>query len=326
MAQTRVRNEYSTNYDAVRVPASKRVNSSGLRTSTYDGVHHLVGFHADGGYSAFFGNMPTMNVSPGGYTAGFGFDYAYTGRGLILQTGVAVRWQDVQNQFGNDSLIIDPATDAEGTPFKLRYDFTNRIDRSRNVYVQVPLLAGLYFYNFYFLAGAKVSLQVLGSTQTTLSLTTTAEYNRYIGLWEEMDNHGIRKEVEQLRDCPKLDLKFDVLANLEIGYEWSFSNYGKRGYRKQNARDCRLRLAAFLECGLLDISPNTKLKPYIIPSATPYDFSTFEFNHILSTADASNYHFRNLFTGIRLSFFFFGYQSSEKCILCGPLGDEIKLR
>ena len=326
VAQTRVRNDYSSNTDRVRAASSKRVNHSGLRTTAYDGVHHLVGLHVDGGYSAMFGNMPVMHTAPGGYTAGFGLDYSYTGRGLILQTGVGIRWQDVRNRFDNDSLVVDPAMDSEGVPYRLKYDFTDRYDRSRNIYVQVPVLAGMYFYNFYFLAGLKFSAQLAGWTRTDTYVSTTASYDRYIGIWEEMDNHGIRKDVEESRDGEALKLKFDLMGTAEIGYEWAMGNYGKKGYKKQNAKDYRLRLSAFLECGLLDISPNTKLSVYKIPDETPYDFSTFEFNHHLSTAQAADYHFRNLFAGIRLSFFFFGYQSTEKCILCGPLGDEIKMR
>jgi hypothetical protein len=325
-AQTRVTNDYSTNSDRLRTSSGKRVNATGLRTTAYDGVHHLVGLHLDGGYSAFFGNIPGMKTAPGGYTAGFGLDYCYTGRGLIIQTGLGIRWQDVQNRFGADSLIVDPATDSEGINFKLRYDFTDRIDRARNIYLQIPIQAGMYFYSFYFLAGLKLHAQVAGWTQPFVYVSTSASYDRYIGNWEEMDNHGYRKEVEELRNEPQLKLSFDAMAAFEIGYEWAFGNYGKKGYRKQAAKDYRLRLAAFLDLGLLDISPNTKNDPYTIPKETPYDFSTFEFNHMLSTATAADYHFRNLFTGVRLSFFFFGYQSTEKCILCGPLGDEIKLR
>ena len=325
-AQTRVVNDYSTNQYDIKPSSSKHVNSGGLRTTTYDGVHHLVGLHVDGGYTAMFGNMPTMSTGPGGYTTGFGLDYCYTGRGLIIQTGIGIRWQDVNNRFSNDSLIVDPATDSEGVNFRLKYDFTNRVDNSRNLYLQVPLQAGMYFYNCYFLAGIKLNWQLIGWTRPDVFVSTTATYDRYIGIWEEMDNHGIRKDVEEIRENDRLKLKIDVLACAEIGYEWALGNYGKKGYMKSEAKDYRLRLAAFVECGLANICPKTKLEPYVIPAATPYDFSTFEFNHILSTASAANYNAHNLFAGIKLTFIFFGYQSSEKCILCGPLGDEIKMR
>ena len=326
VGQTRVVNDYSTNIDKVKNSSSKRINPSGLRTTAYDGVHHLVGLHVDGGYSAIFGNYPTMSTSPGGYTTGLGLDYCYTGRGLLIQTGIGIRWQDVNNRFGNDSLIVNPATDSEGVNFRLKYDFTDRVDGSRNIYVQVPLLAGMYFYNCYFLAGLKLNWQVAGWTTPKLNVSTTATYERYIGVWEEMDNHGIRKDVEEVRENGRLQLKMDVLVCAEIGYEWALGNYGKKGYMKASAKDYRLRLAAFAEVGLANICPKTDLKPYIIPEATPYDFSTFEFNHILSTAGAKSYNAHNVFAGIKLSFFFFGYQSTEKCILCGPLGDEIKMR
>ena len=323
-AQTRVVNDYSRN-DRLQSKSGKRVNGSGLRTTTYDGVHHLLGIHVDGGYSKMFGNMPTILNRPGGYTIGAGFDYSYTGRGLILQTGLAVRWQDVSNRVLNDSLIIDPITDTEGTPFRLQYNMTDRVDMSRNLYLQIPVLAGTYFYGAYFLAGVKLNFQLLGNTKTKLNVTTTATYDKYIGPWEEMDNHGIRKEVEEVRNGSKLDLKFDVMATAEIGYEWSLGNYGKKGYHKHSAKDYRVRLGAFVECGLLDIMPKSNKVSYVIPEQSRYDFSTFEFNHLYSTAEAKQYHARNFFTGVRLTFFFFGKQSTEKCILCGPLGDETKM-
>lgn len=324
-SQTRVVNEHSKN-DRLHSSSGKHVNGSGLRTTTYDGIHHLVGIHVDGGYSKMFGNMPNVLNTPGGYTAGLGFDYSYTGRGLIIQTGVAVRWQDVHNKVLNDSLVVDPLTDTQGTEFRLQYDFTDRVDVSRNLYVQVPVLAGTYIYGAYFLAGVKLNLQLMGNTQSKLNVTTTATYDKYIGPWEEMDNHGIRKEVEEMRDGDKLNLKFDVLATAEIGYEWSLGNYGKKGYRKQSAKDYRVRLGAFVECGLLDIMPKGDKRSYVIPEESRYDFCTFDFNHSFSTAEATKYHVRNFFTGVRLTFFFYGKQSTEKCILCGPLGDEIKMR
>lgn len=323
-AQTRVVNDFSRN-DRLQSKSGKRVNGSGLRTTTYDGVHHLLGIHVDGGYSKMFGNMPTILNRPGGYTIGAGFDYSYTGRGLILQTGLAVRWQEVSNRVLNDSLIIDPITDTEGTPFRLQYNMTDRVDMSRNLYLQIPVLAGTYFYGAYFLAGVKLNFQLLGNTKTKLNVTTTATYDKYIGPWEEMDNHGIRKEVEEVRNGRKLDLKFDVMATAEIGYEWSLGNYGKKGYHKHSAKDYRVRLGAFVECGLLDIMPKGNKVSYVIPEQSRYDFSTFEFNHLYSTAEAKQYHARNFFTGVRLTFFFFGKQSTEKCILCGPLGDETKM-
>ena len=325
VAQTRAVNEHSKG-DRLRSSSGKRVNGSGLRTTAYDGIHHLVGLHVDGGYSKMFGNMPQVSNRPGGYTLGLGLDYSYTGRGLIIQTGLAVRWQDVQNNVLNDSLVINQIKDSEGTPYRLKYDMTDRVDQARNLYIQLPIMAGRYFYGAYFLAGLKLNFQLMGNTKTKLNVTSTASYDRYIGPWEEMDNHGIRKEVEEVRNGGKLNLKFDVMATAEIGYEWSLGNYGKKGYHKKNALDYRLRLGAFVECGRLDIMPKGDKKSYIIPDASRYDFSTFEFNHSFSTEAARSYHVRNFFTGVRLTFFFYGKQSTEKCILCGPLGDETKMR
>ena len=171
VAQTRAVNEHSKG-DRLRSSSGKRVNGSGLRTTAYDGIHHLVGLHVDGGYSKMFGNMPQVSNRPGGYTLGLGLDYSYTGRGLIIQTGLAVRWQDVQNNVLNDSLVINQIKDSEGTPYRLKYDMTDRVDQARNLYIQLPIMAGRYFYGAYFLA---IALGFSGKEAAAISIIGGAD-------------------------------------------------------------------------------------------------------------------------------------------------------
>ena len=115
-----------------------------------------------------------------------------------------------------------------------------------------------------------------------------------------------------------LQLKVDVLGVIEGGYELAFSNKGKPGYHRSNMNDQRVRIGAFAEIGILNIMPNTKNALYLVPDATGYDFQTFQYNHIFSTGKVSSAH--HFFAGIRLTYFFFGVQSKEKCLLCGMHG------
>ena len=152
-------------------------------------------------------------------------------------------------------------------------------------------------------------------------VSSTAKYDDYIGPIEEMDNHGIRKEVPLTPDQQKgeaLKLKIDVLGVIEAGYEMAFSNKGKPGYHRSNMNDQRLRIGAFAEMGILNITPKTKKALYDVPASSAYDFQTFTYNHVLSTGQIGSTH--NFFAGIRITYFFFGVQSKEKCLLCDTHG------
>lgn len=325
VGQTRALNEHSKAKKVVSSIPDKHLNKSGLRTTAYDGIHHLVGFHLDGGYSSLLSTMPSLSSNLGGYGLGFGLDYCYNNKKLILQTGLSLRWQDVGNGVRNDSLSFSMVDSDSKTPFTLRYDFQDRKDISRNLYLQVPIMAGTYFYGFYFLAGLKLSLAFAGNTEVHTTITTSGDYDKYIGPVYQMDNHGFRDHVEEIYRNDRLKLRFDVMACAEIGREWSMGNYGKRGYKKQSAKDYRLRLSAFAEFGILDIEPHTENDAYVIPKNTPYDFITFNVNPVASTKAMWDYSLHNLTAGIRISFFFFGIQTTEKCILCGALGDEKRM-
>lgn len=324
LAQTRL---WSSTLEGEKRLRDHSLSSIGLRTTQYDGVHHLIGISVDAAYSALLTNMPYVTQTPGGYGVGLGLHYAYLNGKLLVQLGADVRWQDVQNK-QSDICIERKDIDTWGIPFDLKYDIVNRSDKSRNLYVEVPLQAGFIMIGgCYVLIGPKLNFQVYGSTYSSNITTTTARYpDRYIGVFEEMDNHGIRKEVPLNVKHEKLNFKFNVMASAEVGYEFGISTKGYRSYRKNDTDDYRLRIAGFVDIGLLNIMPKGDAPLYNIPEETRYDFATFEFNHPFSTIDAQNYSLHNLFTGVKLSFFFYGYQSQEKCILCGSRGIQRKYR
>ncbi len=315
-AQTRIFGDWGSNYR----PEKNKINKAGLYTDQYDGVRHLAGLQVDGGYSMFISKSDVMSMRPGGYTAGASLLYTYLNGIFFIQTGVGVRWQDVKNTV-SDQFDSKDLQDAAGTNMHMTYDFKNRIDESRMLYLQVPLYVGGYARGFYFMIGPKFYMPLYGSTQLDLTATSIGHYDKYIGDMEEMDNHGMRKDVPltpDQRNQPALKLKIDVAAVVELGYEFAFSNKGLQGYRKSTMLDQRLRIGAFAEMGILNISPKTDLPLNGVPDSSPYDFQSFQYNHVISTANVSSVH--NLFAGIRISYFFFSNLTKEKCLLCGSNG------
>ena len=315
-AQTRIYGDWGSNYKKY----AKKTNNSGLYTDQYDGVHHLIGIQVDGGYSNFLSSSKVMHSNPGGYTIGGALQYAYLNGIFFLQTGVGIRWQDVTNNVSDQQLLRD-AYDATGTLAHMTYSFVDRVDQSKSLYLQVPLLVGVYARGAYFLIGPKFTMPMFGSTKLSLTASSIAQYDGFIGPLEEMDNHGIRKDVPLTPDQQNgeaLNLGIDVTGVVELGYEMAFSNKGMPGYRKSTMMDQRLRIGLFAEVGIMNIAPKTKLSLNEVPDVTPYDFQTFQYNHVACTREVTALH--NLFAGVRVTYFFFGKQSKEKCLLCGSRG------
>ena len=311
--------------------STKDVESStdvlyGLHASVYSGTHHLIGFSAEGAWSAFASNMPATKITPRGYAASFHLLYEFQYYSFILQTGVGAAYQRVATGVADTAIyhpnMIDTWNGINPVEFTLKHQFTEREDMSQQAYGQVPLYFGHYFFGpggiGYFLAGVHANYAFWGNTRQKMRITTTGLYERYVGIWEEMDNHGFRKDVPAERTGDRLKLKIDVMAHAEIGYEYN-TRQSARDYRlsPSDRMDGRIRIAAFVDFGMLNISPKTDNNAYAMPESTIYDFSTYQMDHIFSSADAKNFWQRNLFAGIRLTVLF-GFQPKEHCILCDP--------
>ena len=298
----------------------------GLHASLYSGSHHLVGFSADGAWSTFLNNMPNAFSTPGGGSCGLHLLYEYQYSGLLIQTGIGIKYQKVFTHLADSSIYHYHMTDTWSSvlpvEFTLKHHFTDRQDISQQIYGQIPFYAGHYFFGSYgmgyFLVGIHFNYAFWGDTRQKMLCSTSGLYERYVGVWEEMDNHGFRKNVPLERSGNKLKLKFDVMAHAEIGYEYN-TRQSVRDYRVRpsDRLDCRIRLAGFLDMGIINICPNTNMTLYDIPEATIYDFSTYSMDHVFATKDAKHFWVRNFSVGVRLTVLF-GFLKEEKCILCDP--------
>ena len=298
----------------------------GLHASEYSGSHHLIGFSVDGGWSTFFSSMPAAKITPGGGLIGLHLLYEYQYSGFILQTGVGIAYQKVFTNIADTSIyhehMVDTWSSVLPTEFTLKHRFAERQDVAQQFYGRIPLYVGHYFFGSrgigYFLAGLHAGYAFSGDTRETMTVSTSGKYERYVGIWEEMDNHGFRKDVPIERKGERLTLKFDLAAHAEIGYEYN-TRQSVRNYRSRpsDRMDGRLRVAAFVDCGLLSICPETKTVFYDIPTESVYDVSTYQTAHVFSTEDAANHWLRNLSVGLRLTFLI-GFRPQDHCILCDP--------
>lgn len=309
-------------------PSSSTDVLLGLHASQYTGTHHMIGVSVEGSWSALVSPMPTAKITPGGGAAGFHMLYELQYSGLLFQTGLGLCYQRVFNNITDTAIYHENLYSAwiGTTPqkFTLRHRFSERQDMSQQLYVQVPLLAGHYILSplgiGYFLAGLQMNYAIWGNTKQKMIGNTDALYERYVGVWQQMPNHGFRQDVPIEREGEQLKLQFDLLAHVEMGYEYTSaqSSYKyKYKHRRGEALDIRMRFAGFADFGILNICPKTEKAYYGIPDQTLYDFPTYQTDHVFSTKDASKFWLRNLFIGIRFTVFV-GFEGKERCILCDP--------
>ena len=307
--------------------SSDRVNKMGIRSEYQEGVYHLIGAYFDGAYSSFVTGSTEFTNKPGGYGLGAGLIYGYQNGKLLIQTGVGVRYQLVKGIVAdkiNDPLYYYPRVrDTQGTEFDLRYNFTDRTDLARSLFLNIPVMAGGYLYrNWYALGGLKIGLLLAGSTEMSAIGTSFAQYDRYIGDIGQMDNHGYRKDVPLVRSGDKLNVNLDLQLSGEIGYEWHLKKKAIRVRSDLDRYDYRLRIAAFADFGLISINAGQSANLYGIPANTRYDFDTFTMTHVFNSANTESAALRNLFAGVRVTVFFFGYRTKDKCLMCEARGKQ----
>ncbi len=309
----------------MQVRTEKKINRFGLRSDPYDGVYHFGSFWLEGAYSQFMASQ-SQAINKGGYGVGGGLSYLYQNGRMLISTGVGVRYQVAYTAVANYTATYPRVRDTQGTEYDLNLLFEDRTDLARSLYINVPLMAGAYFYRrWYVMAGFKFEAQLIGSTSMSALATSVAYYDRYIGPIGEMDNHGLRRQVPLTREGDKLNLGLDVLASLELGHEWKMKK-GTRYIRGDiDRRDYRVRLALFADVGILSVMPSHTANPlYGVPADTRYDFDTFTMTHLFASDQASGA-LRNIFAGVKLSFHF-GYKTRQKCIMCSSRGRQQYLK
>jgi len=308
---------------------NRHIDRNGLRTGIYGNQHFLWGFYADGSYSALFNTVPNATFRPGGYAFSIGPCFEYQNAAFKMQIGLNVRYQEVKNRIADTTFYDLNVYDARGSRYNLQYDFYNRVDLSRNLYLQMPVLFGMGFYPMYFLAGLKPTISVYGSTKVNAFGTTSGTYEQYLGYFVEMDNHGLRKNVPiELTGGSLFGYKFDLLASVECGFEWG-DDYAKGASRGSRYRikggiraEYRFRIAAFVDYGLLNISPKMTKPLVYIPGDYKWDFPEYQFNHDFSTDMATKEQIHNFYAGVKVTVLF-GTYVYKKCLLCGEWISEV---
>lgn len=331
--------------------SDKKPDRYGLRKSHFTGQHHLVGVYVEGAYSLLYNNCGLASSFPGGWSMAAGTVYEYQDYILRVQTGIGMQYQNVANRVSDMLWDDNSVYDAYNYPYHLHYSFYDRTDYVQNAYLQVPLLVGVNYCGFYFLTGFKAGVQLWGSSKIIATGTTAATYNQFFGWYEEMDNHGLRKDVEMVREGQRISLKPTIYASAEIGYEWGEIYKGETGFNAPREKDYRIKVALYADFGINNIHQSDHMKAVYIPTDYKWDFPAYQLNHVFGSdlttlppiqipytqdkdynhpqgniayyelSKMNNFFVRNINVGIKITLLI-GLHTKDKCIICGPYHSE----
>lgn len=295
-------------------------NIFGLRATQY----HAVGAYVYGGYATMPSSSKVISNLPGGYDFRAGAIYEFAQTYLIVDVGLGVAFRSIKTKVSDYSYTSadfarkDPnnwatLVDDWGVPItNLRYDIEGRSDKMRQLAIQMPIMAGVHIGAFYSMAGFCLSLPIIQKQSASMLLTSRAHYDRYYGFgdggyWQEMDNHGLRKQVPTDFSSSSVYQRFDVEVCAEVGYSMDFSE------------KFQLRFAAFAAYGLLNSASASADYSLKIPPKYKYDFGMFGYTPAWYSDLATNDKLHNLSVGVKITILG-RFKESEKCILCGVRG------
>lgn len=215
-------------------------------------AQHYVTGSLQGGWSSTFDNMDQTKAK-GLFGAQIGVGYEWQYERLLLDLGVEFSYYKHRWNI-TDQNISQTLYDTEGWPFVYNGTVTNRIDDFSSTSIRIPLLAGMQFGYFYFLAGVVPDLHFKGTAHASGTLNTVGDYTEFYDILHDMSNHGFYQVAQSTEN--NMQYKFDLLGHVEAGF--SFGQQQK------------YRLAAFAEVGMLDIAPRSDIGKLTEPDFSQY--------------------------------------------------------
>lgn len=321
---------------AQRLKEVTKYNEHVARYMTRD-ISHRIGVWGQFGYSAIFPSgfsykagdkanginaLGFQSAAKGWVGGGAGLGYQLRYRRMLFTTGVEIEIYNSLNSIydGNKSNpLLERAYDATyptlGYPMRYEYRFEKMQDMYRAGFVQIPVLFGMEFADKqgYFLAGPKVGLGVIGSSQLSSTIHTRGIDKELIDPLEGMTNHGFDSRKAE---SPKTKVDFGLNLALAAEIGMSLDKYmqpkvaaGKKPTAGQRfARNLRTRIALFAEYGVLNVQKSSNANTtHEIPAdmrALPTMPSDVKLVSSLNTASAKDAKLNPFLVGVKLTFWY----------------------
>ena len=310
-----------------KVAEVQRHNAKVAAYSNRD-IAHRLGVWGQVGYSAI---LPTgfgydaatqTGLQPnalGGVGGGAGLGYQLRYRRFLFTTGV--EWQ-MYNSATHFTPFAQSFSMAPYPSMQYSYSYSDVHDKWQAGYVQLPLLFGMELENWYWQAGAKVGLNVLGYSKMTGSLTTSIHDNELIGDFHDMYTHALVSDYAVASERQTVQFGLNAALAAEIGLSLDrWTRPTVRAGRKltaaqQFAMGMHYRLALFAEYGVLNIQSSgnvpataTDLPADFAPAMGVQEkaadlYEKVGYGSTLATTSARNARLNPLLVGVKLSIYY----------------------
>ncbi len=297
----------------------ERVRKYNAQANAYNkrDIHHSLGVWGYMGYSALFQNMSDndfVSKTVGGFGGGVGLGYQLQYKHFLFNAGLEYehynslsRFSGANNQDFSQTFKMLPYETMEYT-----YHFSEFVDRSAAGYLQLPLLFGGEWGRYYFLAGPKLGLNVLGTSATSSYLTTDIVDRELIAPLSEMLTHSLVTNEFYQGQPTKLQYGFDLSLAAEFGIyldEWIHTKpkKGQKAEVKTFWDRFRYRIGVFADYGVLSIQQKSNIVPgrnlpVLFNDATqPLDLSMVP---MLTTERTQNLRVNPFLVGVKLAIFY----------------------
>lgn len=214
---------------------------------------HFISIDGSIGYASLFSD--SVGIQPGAGTAiNIGVGYRLFHNNFLFSVGAEGYYMLNAYSMSDVNLTTD-MIDTEGMPFRMIANVTDGRDLCHFFSVNIPILFGMEYRRFYFLAGPKIAYNIrsMGQANAEGILTTKGDYERYIGEFENMPNHFFSTEKIQ-SSAPEVswnEQNLDILAHIEIGGRLGEVSF-QTGADVPNPQR-RYYLAFYLDYGLRNI-------------------------------------------------------------------------
>lgn len=262
-------------------------------------------------YQALLNDDPTLLHKPGG-GVDVGVGYRMYRNHFLLEAGVEGLYGVYQLGSKPTEMSFD-MVDSQNDPFIMHAYITNQIDAIQHVDVQIPLMIGGEWKHVYFLAGAKVGLNVFGSAVTRASLTATATYNRFADDFASMPNHQLYDNAPLRSKAQPLTFKPQVYGTAEIGYRLG-DVYTQTGADVPQMRT-RFYIAAFAQYGVLNMHKAMGAGYPVTAVDDGKGNKEFQVVPAYNTLPYRDLVVNNLFVGVKLTVAF-EMPKTKICVIC----------
>lgn len=275
------------------------------------GAHSFVVW-ANGGVSNYIGSTPGAKMGLGG-GGGLGIGYEWRSAGAFLfQVGLGAKYAQSGLRIDDATFTLANQIDAQSVDglFDYQYIQTGRRDRYTTMAMQVPLMVGAHVGHFYFLAGAKLNLNVLNSYKAEATYSAVGIYKEFYDPFAGMPNHGFFSDYA-LSTNDRTSMKVNVAGSVELGAEFPLNG------ESRGATDNFFRVAAFADVNILDdrMKSDDPMLSYPQQYTNNADMTSGLKMVDYLSSNAATSPVRNMYAGIKLTFVF---ASGVKygCVMC----------